>query len=202
MWQKDVSVEDVSTALQEASSSALGTCSARGISRSLDMPVSTVRKILRNILQRYPFKGTHVQKLVPADMAKREAFALGFLALMEVDNAWPWNTLWTDEAHFHLQGSVNTQNCRIWTRKNLFQMQPLPLHSQKVTVWCGFMAAFIFGPFFFKEIGLSGPVTCTTMGHVMNLFCKTSSFQHCNSGDVLIEQFLCKMVLLRTLQHY
>ncbi|GBM86589.1 hypothetical protein AVEN_165890-1 [Araneus ventricosus] len=54
------SVEDVATALQEASSSALGTCSALGISRTLGMPASTGRKILRNILQCYPFKITHV----------------------------------------------------------------------------------------------------------------------------------------------
>ncbi|GBL75286.1 hypothetical protein AVEN_194509-1 [Araneus ventricosus] len=78
------SVEDVATTLQETSSSALG------ISRTSDMPVSTVRKILRNILQCYPFKITHVQELVPADLLKREAFALRFLARMEVDNAWPW----------------------------------------------------------------------------------------------------------------
>ncbi|GBO00910.1 hypothetical protein AVEN_86609-1 [Araneus ventricosus] len=97
-----------STALQEASSSALGTCSARGISRTSDMPVSTVRKILRNILQCYPFKITHVQELVPADLPKRETFALQFLARREVDNAWPWNILRTDEAHFHLQGTVKT----------------------------------------------------------------------------------------------
>ncbi|GBN62956.1 hypothetical protein AVEN_38508-1 [Araneus ventricosus] len=49
------SVEDVAAALQEASSSALGTCSARRIYRTLDMPVSTVRKTLRNSLQCYPF---------------------------------------------------------------------------------------------------------------------------------------------------
>ncbi|GBM95627.1 hypothetical protein AVEN_256426-1 [Araneus ventricosus] len=83
------SVVDVATALQETSSSVLGTCSARGISRTLDMPVSTVRKIFRNILQCYPFKITHVQELVPADLPKREAFALQFLARMKVDNAWP-----------------------------------------------------------------------------------------------------------------
>ncbi|GBM78326.1 hypothetical protein AVEN_27926-1 [Araneus ventricosus] len=86
----------------------------RGISRTLGIPVSTVHKILRNILQCYPFKITHVQDLVPADLPKREAFALQFLARMDVDNAWPWNILWTDGAHFHLQGSVNTQNCRIY----------------------------------------------------------------------------------------
>ncbi|GBO17312.1 hypothetical protein AVEN_2179-1 [Araneus ventricosus] len=49
------SVEDAATALQEASSSA------RGISRTLEMPVSTVRKILRNILQCYQFKITCAQ---------------------------------------------------------------------------------------------------------------------------------------------
>ncbi|GBN00626.1 hypothetical protein AVEN_199876-1 [Araneus ventricosus] len=68
------SVEDVGTALQEASSSALGTCSARGISRTLDMPVSAVRTILRNILQCYPFIITHVQELVPTDLQKRRSF--------------------------------------------------------------------------------------------------------------------------------
>ncbi|GBN56512.1 hypothetical protein AVEN_104823-1 [Araneus ventricosus] len=80
-------VEDMTTALQEASSRTLGTCSTRGISRTLDMFVSTVRKILRNILQCYPFKITHVRELVPVKLPKRETFALQFLALMEVDNA-------------------------------------------------------------------------------------------------------------------
>ncbi|GBN83348.1 hypothetical protein AVEN_42479-1 [Araneus ventricosus] len=83
---------------------------------------------------------------------------------MEVDNAWPWNILWTGETHFHLQGSINTQNCRIWASENPFQMQPLPLHSQKVNVWCGFTASFIVGPFFFEEICPSNPVTCTVNG--------------------------------------
>ncbi|GBO13215.1 hypothetical protein AVEN_129878-1 [Araneus ventricosus] len=99
------SVEDVATVLQEASGSTLGTCSGRRISRTLDMPVITVHKILRNLLQYYPFKITHVQELVPSDLLEREAFTLQFLARMEVDNAHLWNILWTEEAHFHLQGS-------------------------------------------------------------------------------------------------
>ncbi|GBM92023.1 hypothetical protein AVEN_126350-1 [Araneus ventricosus] len=113
---------------------------------------STVRKILRNILQCYPFKITHAQELVPANLPEREVFALQFLAIMEVDNAWPWNILWTDEAHFHLQGNVKNQNCGIWARENPFQMQPLRLHSQNVTVRCRFTATFIIAPFFFEEI--------------------------------------------------
>ncbi|GBN71549.1 hypothetical protein AVEN_275627-1 [Araneus ventricosus] len=43
-------------------------------------------------------------------------------------------------------------------------MQPFPLHSQKVIVWCGFTASFIVDPFFFEDIGSSGPVTCTVNG--------------------------------------
>ncbi|GBL84397.1 hypothetical protein AVEN_117165-1 [Araneus ventricosus] len=50
------------------------------------------------------------------------------------------------------------------TIENPFQMQSLPLHSQKVTAWCGFTAAFIVGSFFLEEIGPSGPVTCTVNG--------------------------------------
>ncbi|GBN44318.1 hypothetical protein AVEN_81820-1 [Araneus ventricosus] len=90
-----------------------------------------VRKILRNILQGYPFKIKHIQELVPADLPKREDFALQFLARMKVHNPWPWTILWTHGAHSHLQGSVNTQNYRIRARDNPFQMQPLPLHSKK-----------------------------------------------------------------------
>ncbi|GBO23851.1 hypothetical protein AVEN_79130-1 [Araneus ventricosus] len=100
-------------------------------------------------------------ELVPADLPKREAFALQFLARIEVDNAWPWNISWTDKAHFHLQDSVNTQNYRVWSIENPFQIQPLPLHSQKITVWCEFMEAFVVSPFFFEEIGPSGPVSCS-----------------------------------------
>ncbi|GBO25965.1 hypothetical protein AVEN_131382-1 [Araneus ventricosus] len=117
---------------------------------------------------------------------------------MEVGNAWPWNILWTDEAHFHLQCSVYTQNCKIWARENPFQIQPLPLHSQKVTVWCGFTAAFMVGPFFFEEIGLSGPVTCTVNGTRYKSLLRK---QHCNRADVWIAQFLRKMAILPTLQH-
>jgi hypothetical protein len=158
------SVEDVATALQEGSCGGAQTCSARGIARTLDMPVSTVHKILRNILHCYPYKITHVQELLQADLPARHTFALAFLARMEVDNDWPWNVLWTDEAHFHLQGYVNTQNCRIWATENPHANHPVPLHSAKVTVWCGFTASFILGPYFFEERGPAGPVTCTVNG--------------------------------------
>ncbi|GFU06773.1 uncharacterized protein TNCV_4353371 [Trichonephila clavipes] len=83
---------------------------------------------------------------------------------LEVDPEWPWNILWTDEAHFHLDGSVNTHNCRIWESDNSHSTLQVPLHSPKVTVWCGFSASFILGPYFFEELGAGDPVTCSITG--------------------------------------
>ncbi|GBM24458.1 hypothetical protein AVEN_41104-1 [Araneus ventricosus] len=37
-------------------------------------------------------------------------------------------------------------------------------HCHCILKRCGFTAAFIVGPFFFEEIGPSGPVTCTGNG--------------------------------------
>ncbi|GFV95408.1 uncharacterized protein TNCV_4574101 [Trichonephila clavipes] len=71
----------------------------------------------------------------------RETFAVEFLACMEVDNEWPWKIMWSDEAHFHLKGYVNTQNRRIWATENPLETQPVPLSPAKVTVWCGFTAS-------------------------------------------------------------
>ncbi|GIY45392.1 uncharacterized protein CEXT_561501 [Caerostris extrusa] len=53
------------------------------------MPVSTVHKILRNILHCYSYKITHVQDLHTTDLPVRHAFALKFLTFVEVDNRWP-----------------------------------------------------------------------------------------------------------------
>jgi hypothetical protein len=43
-------------------------------------------------------------------------------------------SLMSDEAHFHLNGSVNKQNCRYWAANNPHEMHQKPLHSPKVTV--------------------------------------------------------------------
>ncbi|GBO01225.1 hypothetical protein AVEN_35484-1 [Araneus ventricosus] len=67
----------------------------------------------------------------------------------------------SDPEHPERKKIYNTQNCRIWATENPFGRQPVPLHSEKVTVWYGLTASFIVAPFFFKEVG---PVTCTVTG--------------------------------------
>ncbi|GFX77116.1 transposable element Tcb1 transposase [Trichonephila clavipes] len=46
--------------------------------------------------------------------------------------------LFSDEAHFWLNGYVNKQNCRIWSEAN-----PQVLHPEKLTVWCALWAGGI-----------------------------------------------------------
>ncbi|GFX59948.1 DUF4817 domain-containing protein [Trichonephila clavipes] len=51
--------------------------------------------------------------------------------------------LFSDEAHFWLNGCVNKQNCRIWSVTNPQVYVETPLHPEKLTVWCALWAGGI-----------------------------------------------------------
>ncbi|GFW28659.1 DUF4817 domain-containing protein [Trichonephila clavipes] len=59
--------------------------------------------------------------------------------------------LFSDEAHFWLNGYINKQNCRIWSEANSQVYVETPLHPEKLTVWCALWAGGIIGPYFFKN---------------------------------------------------
>ncbi|GFV61957.1 uncharacterized protein TNCV_4107611 [Trichonephila clavipes] len=59
--------------------------------------------------------------------------------------------LFSDEAHFRLNGYVNKQNCRISTEANPQVYVETPLHPEKLTVWCALWVGGIIGPYFFKN---------------------------------------------------
>ncbi|GFV02726.1 putative DD41D transposase [Trichonephila clavipes] len=59
--------------------------------------------------------------------------------------------LFSDKAHFWLNGYVNKQNCPIWSEANPQVYVETPLHPEKLTVWCALWAGGIIGPYFFKN---------------------------------------------------
>ena len=59
--------------------------------------------------------------------------------------------IFSDEAHFQLNGYVNTQNCRIWGTENPRVICEKPMHPQRVTAWCGFGAGGVIGPYFLEN---------------------------------------------------
>ncbi|GFU55410.1 transposase [Trichonephila clavipes] len=61
--------------------------------------------------------------------------------------------LFSDEAHFWLNGYVNKPNCRIWCEANAQVYVETPLHPEKLTVWCALWAGGIIGPYFKNDEG-------------------------------------------------
>ncbi|CAH2000968.1 unnamed protein product [Acanthoscelides obtectus] len=102
--------------------------SIRRRSQQLGICYSTTWKILRQDLDVKPYKIQLVQELKPHDLPQRFQFA-----------------------HFWLNGYVNKQNCRIWSEDQPEALQELPMHPEKITVWCGLQAGGIIGPYFFKD---------------------------------------------------
>ncbi|GFV78564.1 uncharacterized protein TNCV_1888701 [Trichonephila clavipes] len=84
--------------------------------------------------------------------------------------------LFSDEAHFWLNGYVNKQNYRIWSEANPQVYVETPLHPEKLTVWCALWAGGIIGPYFFKNdeghnVTVNGAVvpTCHTARATIDL---------------------------------
>ena len=59
--------------------------------------------------------------------------------------------VFSDEAHFWLNGYVNKLNCRFWSEDQPEELQKLSMKPEKVTVWCALWAGGIIGPYLFKD---------------------------------------------------
>ncbi|GBM45234.1 hypothetical protein AVEN_63841-1 [Araneus ventricosus] len=163
---EDESKSRLLTSFVEASSQSLqGSVSVPVVSRVLDMSYSTVQKILRRILNLYPYNFKPVHLLQDGDSEVRATFALQFLARMVVDVSWPWNILWSDEVHFCLNVHVNTHNCRIWPRKTLTLSRNNSCILKKLQYGVVTIYGYLYHwTVFFEEITANGIQTCSITG--------------------------------------
>jgi hypothetical protein len=53
--------------------------------------------------------------------------------------------------NFLLSVYVKKQNCRYWAPTNSQELHQRPLHSDKLTVWCGIASSGVLGPYFFED---------------------------------------------------
>lgn len=161
----DVTVAEVLHETQNlANENQYGICSVNKVARRLEMSSTTVWRILRRQLKLYPYKIQILFELKERDKATRNDFALLTIAQIQANPQWLDNVFWTDEAHFQLNGGVNTHNCRIWSSNNRHLVIQQGLHDLKVTVWCGFTSRFIIGPYFFEENAAGETKTVTVNG--------------------------------------
>lgn len=122
--------------------------STRRRAQALGMSRRSLQRILKQELKFHPYKIMVVQKILPTDHLQRLQFSQRMLELLEDENL---IMMMSDEAHFHIDGYVNKQNCRYWADTNPRELHESPLHSDKVTVWCGVSKVGIIGPYFFEN---------------------------------------------------
>jgi hypothetical protein len=125
--------------------------SARRHVIALQMSSRSLRRILHEDLRFHPYQIHITHELKEHDKAARVNFRRQFLDIVKNDEGVLDDLIISDEAHFHLSGYVNKQNFRYWSDNNPLQLRTKPLHSEKVTIWCGVSTFAVIGPYFFEE---------------------------------------------------
>lgn len=143
------SVENIAAVRDSVAESR--TVSVRRRSQRLGLSNTSTWRIMSKDLHLRAYKIQLVQELKPADHSLRRTFADWILESQAGDAQFCKKIIFSDEAHFHLSGYVNKQNCRIWGEENPRVMQEVSMHPQRVTVWCGFWAGGVIGPYFFEN---------------------------------------------------
>jgi len=130
--------------------------SVRRLSLQLEIPRSTVHKILHESLGFRSYKIQVVQHLQAKDYTARVDGCNALIEKIDSDDHFLSNLIFSDEATFHISGRVNRHNCRIWGEENPHELYEHERDSLKVNVWCGLANNRIYGPYFFDEKTVNG----------------------------------------------
>jgi hypothetical protein len=157
---------------------------ARKHAAALGLSDRSLRRILHTDLKMHPYKMVFAQELNERDYERRSALC------MEIEQYVPRAAvvLFSDEAHFHLCGSVNKQNFRYWAENNPRQIHERPLHSPKVTVWCTISDLGIWGPYFFEEDNVTVTVNSHRYCEMLETFLRPNFDELNNIQNVWFQQ--------------
>lgn len=122
--------------------------STKSIALAVGCSKTSVHRVLKNAKYR-SYKFQNHQELLDGDKEARMDFCF---RVFEMINTYPrllHQVLFTDEATFTVNGEVNRQNCRYWSRNNMHLFNATRTQRpQKVNVWAGLIGRHIIGPFF------------------------------------------------------
>ena len=121
------------------------------LASNLSIPKTTVHRVARNVLKLFPYRIRTLQALHENDYHARELFGRTLLTRVSGNPAYLNNICFSDEATFHLSGTVSRQNSRIWASHNPYEFIELERNSPKLNMWCGLLFNRVIGPFFFAE---------------------------------------------------
>ena len=132
------------------------------LSQQLGCSYSTAQRMARTDLQLRPYKKSIHQKLRDCDEKARKRYCAWFSRKCNASAQFLENIWFSDEAHFHLDGRVNSQNHRFWSTEPPEEVAERPLHSQKCTAWCAISAQGISGPIWVED-GAGNTATVTAI---------------------------------------
>ena len=89
-----------------------------------------MHRIFRKDLKLHPYKVMLVQELSKREHENCRLLCLQIQQQVSHDDL----VIFSDEAHFHLNGTVNKQNFRYWSHNNPHEIQECSFHSSYVTV--------------------------------------------------------------------
>lgn len=127
------------------------TRSIRRRSQQLNLSSTSLQRILSKDLHMHAYKVQLTQEVKPTDHGRRRQFADWILARQAGDMNFVNRIIFSDEAHFHLNGYVNKQNCRVWGTENPRVFVEKKMYPLRTTVWCALWAGGVIGPFFFED---------------------------------------------------
>jgi hypothetical protein len=141
--------------------------SARRYSVALGTSDCSMWRILHKDLKFRRYKTVVVvQGLSDRDMANRSRIAERLIGILFYD----FIILMTDEAHFHLSSCQQTE-FPLLAEKIPQQLHQQPLHSARVTVWCGVAKLGVIGRHFFEnEDGRAVTVTSASCVEMLRNF--------------------------------
>ena len=123
--------------------------SLRRVANQSTCSVTSVRKALKN--SGYKRYLPHVvQALKLDDKVTRTNFAQTILDKINASPTFLEKVIFSDEAIFHLEGSINKHNSSFWSQKNPNWVVEKTMHSPKIMVWAAVGAPGIIGPFFLE----------------------------------------------------
>ncbi|PNF40965.1 hypothetical protein B7P43_G08819 [Cryptotermes secundus] len=129
--------------------------STKRASHELAIPQSTVWRVLTVRLHLKPYRLQLVQALTNDDKRKRMEFCDSMLETME-DETFISRLIFSDEATFHLSGTVSRHNVRIWGTEHPHETVEHERDSPKVNVFCAVSQDKVYGPFFFEGNTVTG----------------------------------------------
>ena len=143
------STEDTKTLLATAITQS-PTKSVRRMSQEHNLSYGTTWRMLHE-MDFKPYRPRKVQHLSDDDPDRRLEFCEIFKCQAENDPQFLDSIIWTDEAKFKLNGSVNRHNCYYWDIENPHHVYSTELNANGVMVWAGICSNGIIGPFFFPS---------------------------------------------------